>query len=386
MRESAMTTARRTFRHSFTGGFFRVPGVALIIMALGLSLGGSAGAQDSAAESQSQFAAAATAVDAGTLLTGQTKVRLWGIEPVNSATGALTLQARTWLDDQIAGRPVRCKVLGQKGNMPVAQCFTSQDIELSAEMLRNGFAVVDRPSVLGTVFEKPFFEAERQARSAGKGAWLGLTPKKTYSAEAFFGLALLALVLGPMIGFAAVAGLTFWGFRKMVAVQRAQFDEIFFRQDQLHEREKFVVAAMFEAELNANRIKLEAFLVIYEEMLRNLRDAVRQQRFRQTGEIVHEQPPLNRAVFDAYKDKMELLGPQLAADITKIYSVIEPNPEYITLEPGLPIERAIQKVEGIIDDAKNLMPPTDKALSGLSVIIRDRGKEALSGLSASAEL
>ncbi len=342
------------------------------------------GAPQAQAQSQNdernQFTTTATALDAGTLLTEQTRIKLWGIEPINNTMDKIELRARTRLDDLIAGKPVRCKVMATRKDLPVAQCFTSQNMELSLEMLRSGFAVTDRPAVMGTIFEKSFLDSERQAYNAGKGAWAGISRQDPSDTDTLIGLTLIGIAIGSIIGFAAVTSLALLGFRRMVAMQREQFDTIFSRQDHLREREKFVVAAMFEAEINANKIKLEAFLVIYEEMLRNLRDTVRQQRFRQTGEIIHEQPPLNRAVFDAYKDRMELLGPQLAADLTKIYSSIEPNPEYITLDPDLPIEKAIRKVEEIIEDAKGLIPPTDKALSGLSVIIRDRKKSALSGL------
>lgn len=337
-----------------------------------------------AAAAQDEFAATATALDAAALMTERTRVALWGIEPVDSAAGSLALEARTRLDDLMAGRPVRCKVMGWEGSTPVAQCFTAQDVELSVEMLRGGFAVVDRPAVIGSVFEKSFFDAERQARTVGKGAWIDIKNRQTtYRTEEFLGWALAVLILGPLVGFAVVAAINALGFRRMLALQREQIDGILVRQDQMREREKFVISAMFEAEINANKIKLDAFMIIYEELLRNLRDAGRQQRFRQTGEIVHEQPPLNRAIFDAYKDRLEILGSQLAVDITRIYSTINADPEYITLEPGMPIDKAVQKVEGIIDDARSLIPPMDKVLSGLSVIIRDKGRGlALAGREA----
>lgn len=144
------------------------------------------------------------------------------------------------------------------------------------------------------------------------------------------------------------------------------------RENSIRSRERLVVAAALEGELKANHSKLEAFLLIYQEMLRNLKEPGRAPKYKQGGEIIHEKPALSRTIFDAYADRLELLGPHLAADLAHIYAGVEVDPEYKTLAPDLSADKAIRTVERIVEGAKDMMPAIEKSIGGLSVIVRDK--------------
>lgn len=325
-----------------------------------------------------QFAAAATAVDAQTLLTDRFTVRLFGIEAVESVQVPLKIQARTLLDDRIGGGAVRCRVIGWDENDPVAQCTSPTEEDLAIAMLQEGFAVADRAMLRGSVYEKPYFAAETEARKESRGIWLS-ADKESGRREETLAYALAAVCLiAPLLGFALVSAVAARGFGRMSTILERHFRILMSRENDLREREKFVVASMFEAELSANRTKLEAFLVVYDEIFKGLKDTAREHRFRQAGEMIHEQPALARAAFEANKDKMELLGAQLAGDMVSLYAAINPDPAYVSLEPGMPIDQAIRRVEKVIEGAQALMAPMERILAAVTVIVRDKGRNVLS--------
>ncbi len=334
--------------------------------------------QETAQARPEQFAAAATAVDAQTLLTERFTVHLFGIEAVESAQFPVKIQARTLLDDRIGGGAVRCRVLGWEEDDPVAQCTAPTEEDLAIVMLREGFAVADRAMLRGSVYENPYFAAETEARKESRGIWLS-ADKESGRREETLAYALAAVCLiAPLAGFALVSVVAARGFARIGSLLERQFRILMARENELREREKFVVASMFEAELSANRTKLEAFLVVYDEILKGLKDSAREHRFRQSGEMIHEQPALARAAFDANKDKMELLGAQLAGEMVSLYAAINPDPEYVSLEPGMPMDQAIRKVEKVIEDAQGLMAPVERILAAVTVIVRDKGRSVLS--------
>ncbi len=322
-----------------------------------------------------EFAASATAVDAQTLLTDRYVVKLWGIEAAEIFGTPLKLQARTVLDDMIAGGAVKCRVMSWSGKQPVAQCATSGESDIALAMLQQGFAVVDRPAVLGSVFQDPYFKAERSAKEAGAGAWRNIWQgggSASISQDKYFPLMLIALGAVPLLGFACMALVGVRGFRRLAETQVQQMGLFLQREDKLRDREKFVMAAILEAELNSNRVKIEAFLVVYQDLMKGLRDTSRQPKYRQTGEIIHEQPMLSRTVFDGNTQKLDLLGPKLAGEIASLYASIQPNPNYITLEPDMPVETAAHKVEQIMSAAQAMQKPMDHILAALQVIIRGK--------------
>lgn len=355
--------------------------ILFLIVSIVFSCSLPAAAQDAPARPE-RFAAAATAIDAQTLLTERFTIHLFGIEAVDSTQVPLKVQARTLLDDRIGGGAVRCNVLGWENESPLAQCTASNQDDLAIVMLREGFAVADRAMLRGSVYEKPYFAAETEARKESRGIWLSADKESGRREETLaYALAIVCLI-APLAGFALVALAGSRGLARISSQLDRQFRILLSRENDLREREKFVVASMFEAELSANRTKLEAFLVVYDEILKSLRDSAREHTFRQTGEMIHEQPALARAAFDANKDKMELLGAKIAGEMTSLYAAINPDPEYITLEPGTPIDQAVRKVEQVIQDAQALIQPVEHLLAAVTVIVRDKGRSALSARKA----
>lgn len=150
------------------------------------------------------------------------------------------------------------------------------------------------------------------------------------------------------------------------------------RENSIRARERLVVAAALEGELKANHSKLEAFLLIYQEMLRNLKEPGRAPKYKQGGEIIHEKPALSRTIFDAYADRLDLLGPGIAGDLAHIYAGVDVDPEYKTLAPDLSPDKAIRTVERIVEGAKDMLAPIEKNIGALSVIVRDKQKTPIS--------
>lgn len=144
------------------------------------------------------------------------------------------------------------------------------------------------------------------------------------------------------------------------------------REDDLKSREKLVIAAAIEGELTSNQTKLQAFLVVYQEMLRNLKEPTRAPKYKQPGEIIHEKPALSRTIFDAYADKLVLLGETMARDLAKIYTDIDTDPAYKTLSDDLSTDQTIHIVERIVESAQSLNAPMEKAIGALGVIVRNR--------------
>lgn len=146
------------------------------------------------------------------------------------------------------------------------------------------------------------------------------------------------------------------------------------RENELRGRERVVIAASLESELLANKTKIEAFLLIYHELLRSLKDPGKAPKYKMGGEIVHEKPALARSIFDAYIAKLELFGPTIAGELAELYAQIEEDPEYITLNPDLNTDQAINMVERIVTNAKNLLDPIERNIGALNVIIRSKKK------------
>lgn len=144
------------------------------------------------------------------------------------------------------------------------------------------------------------------------------------------------------------------------------------REEDLALREKLVVAAALEGELIANQSKLQAFLVVYQEMLRNLKEPSRAPKYKQAGDIIHEKPALSRAIFDAYIEKLSLLGEGITKDLVQIYTQVESDPAYKTLSDELSTDQAIHIVERIVENANDMNKPMEKMIGALGVIVRNQ--------------
>lgn len=362
----------------------RITRSALFLLAI-MAMPAFASGAPSAPETKA-FATNALAADAQTLTGNNVTITLWGINPAAEPGSAEGIRARIYLDDLITGRPIRCLVMkGQPvaGGTVQARCLNADERDLGLLMIGAGLATVDRADVAGTDLATAYLGAERQARIAHAGLWnTGAVSAAPIAAVApdigggFGGVPLwavaAALLIVPVLGFLIIGLIMHLGLRQLIVLQRYQIAGTQKRERQLKEREKYVIASALEGEVMTNRAKLDAFLVIYEELLKSLRDPAKTPKYQRAGDIIHEKPALTRTVYDAHVDKLDLLGPQLASDLSHLYNLIVPNPDYRTLEPEVPIEKARELVDRIVRNAEKLMEPLDKTAAALSIIVRDK--------------
>lgn len=331
------------------------------------------------------FSTNAYAIDAQTLNGESVVIALWGLESVYARGTPESMHARAALDDLIGDKSIHCAPMGTVVNGTVkAQCLNVQERDLGLMMIGAGFASVNRRDVADSDLKSAYLGAERQARNAQLGVWAqnnnaAVAPPQTAASgfsDMFSGLSawviMGAITLLPLLGFLILGLIIHAGFRQLINLQKYQIAGTQKRERQLKEREKYVIAAALEGELNTNRAKLDAFLVIYEELLKSLRDPSKTPKYQRAGDIIHEKPALTRSVYDAHIDKLDLLGPQLSSDLSALYAAIDPSPDYRTLEPEVPIEKAREIVDRILRAAERMNEPMDKVAGALSVIVRDK--------------
>lgn len=115
--------------------------------------------------------------------------------------------------------------------------------------------------------------------------------------------------------------------------------------------------------------------MIYNELLRSLRDSGQPAQYEEVGDSIHQRPPLSRMVFDANVDKISIFGSKIAGELAGVYAAVRQDPEYYNLEKGMPRTTAIRMVEMVLSDAQKTMEPMDSIISALNIIIRDSGQD-----------
>ena len=118
----------------------------------------------------------ATVIDGNTLLIEEVRIRLAGIDapelgqrcraPTN-IEWPCGLDAKRMLAGKIGGKPVSCRKLHlDESDRPTATCAASSGDDLSAAMVRSGYA-------LAAGREHQYLAEEAAARVAGAGMWSG---------------------------------------------------------------------------------------------------------------------------------------------------------------------------------------------------------------------
>lgn len=355
---------------------YRKPLILLHLLAFLLLMpAGFVAAQD--AVRPDEFAAAATAIDGQTALVGRYVVVLWGVTAEDIPGTGVVLKARTELDDLLGAGAISCRALQWRDDTRVvAQCTDAGGADLALSMLKKGYVVADRPAVAGSVFEDPYLQAEKQARDQGHGLWAergkggNILSLFQDDARLFYGWVIGSVAI-PVAAFFILFLMIVIGFSRTNGLIRAHMTMNRQQEERLREREKFVVASMLESELMANRGKLEAYAVIYRDMLKTLRASDKGHKYQQTGEIIHEAPTLNRSVFDGNIGKLELLGPNLARDIVELYGHVRSDPDYMMLESTMSVEDVQIRLDKIISAAEKLLDPIDRIIGGLHIILRE---------------
>ena len=326
-------------------------------------LAGMASAQNTATSSQ-DIKVKARAAEADVLVAGKFQIKLWGVEAIQSNNAVFDLKARSALEKKIGKESIECSVKGRKGNMITAQCVNSSDEDLSLFMLQEGFVSVKREVVYDSIFEFPYLDAEESARKTEKGIWLldasdGHENKSGGGNGFLYGGLLVICIL--FAGLVVIGVFIMRGFKTVVDVQNQTMD-LASKERLLREKEKYVIASMLDAEIQTNKSKIEAYLIMYESMLREFKDSSHTPKYQKSGDIIQKQPALSRSVFDGNTDKLDLIGRQTASDIIHYYARIKTVPDYVDLETDMPLEEAQEIVGLAVENARKLDEISDQIL------------------------
>lgn len=312
---------------------------------------------DEARIQSSEFEVRARALDSANLMANQKIVSLWGVGTIAGLSIDLEAQGREVLDQAISGQAVRCETRDLKDRQIVALCANAREQDLSLLMLQEGFVVVDRVMVYGSSYEDAYITAERHAREQERGLWGEKQGESAdFSFEMTFLWVLLPILFISLVIIAAFSVLTviiMRGFRQVVDAQQLNI-EIAGKERKLRDKERSIVAKMLDSEIKANKSKIEAYLVVYEEMLSALKDPERQPKYKKAGDIVQKQPALSRAVFDRNTDKLDILGDHLSSQVVHFFARIKSNAEYVNLEPDMALDEAISIVQKSVQRARQL--------------------------------
>jgi len=309
------------------------------------------------------------AVDPITLRAEGFAIRLWGIKPAQSADTPLELQALDLMDTLIQEQQVNCKIEG--GIMPelVGRCTVQSNQDLALELLSNGYVIVDRRQTYNTVFATAYSKAEEEARRDGKGVWASMMNDKAGKGipKWMQSETILPLVLfgGPLIGFLLVAFVLWVFMNRVTDSQSSGSREAEHKEALLQTRERQVLVSTLEGELAENKNKIEAFLVIYGDMLRSLREGTETPKYQQVGDIVQKHPSFSKTVFEANVGKLSLLEMKLAGHLSKLYSAMPKEQEYINLDQSVPLETAVKLVEKVLKEAEDLLAPINLVIQEL---------------------
>ncbi len=321
------------------------------------------------------------AVDPMTLRAEGGTIRLWGIKPAQSAETPLELKALDLMDGLIQEQQVNCRIMGGSMLEMTARCSTATNQDLALELLKNGFVVVDRRQTYNTVFATAYEKEQESARVAGKGVWALVKEDMNQTdsrglprwLEPYMSVLLpLALIFGPFGGLLIVGLVMWYWLSRMASLQEKEAEQTSRKEAMLQSRERHVLISTLEGELMENKNKIEAFLVIYGDMLRGLQDANEVPKYQQGGDIVQKHPTFGRAVFEANVNKLSLLDIKLAGQISKLYSAMPKDQEYINLEPTVPLETAVKLVQKVLKEAEMLIDPLTNVINGLATAVTQK--------------
>ena len=315
-----------------------------------------------------------TIKDVNILLAGEEKILLWGIEKVNPNATVFNLKARKKLETKIGGASVLCTIKSRNKESIEAQCINKNEEDLSLYLLQQGYVSADRAAINGTIFEKPYLTAEQSAQDNERGVWAvgddyassGDIQSQNFMIGAIFLMAVFVLAL-VVLGFFVVRG-----FKRVVDVQNRSLD-LAMKERTLKDKEKLVIASMIKAELLENKTKIEAYLVIYEEMLQDFSDPGKTPKYQKTGEIIQKQPALNRSVFDGNTYKLDLFGSKLSSQVIHYYARIKSAPDYIEIIPDMPVGEVKSIIDNAVANAKKLHEISDELLQSFvdNALVRD---------------
>ena len=334
---------------------------------------GAAPAQNSLPE---RIARPMIAIDPMTLKAEGVEIRLWGIKAAETNETPLELRALDLLDKLIAGQVVNCKIEGGNLSVMFGRCVAQGKEDLALALLNSGLAVRDRRQTYNTPFATAYGQAEEFARLNRRGVWSHVTGDDGAERKEEGGVPQWSLILSmfiiPVVGFSVIGFLLWISLQKMADAQRADVEEERKKEAMLETRERRVLLTTLQGEIFENKNKIEAFLVIYGDMLRGLQEKGAQPKYQQVGDIIQKHPSFSKTVFEANVGKMSLLGIKTAGQLSKLYAAFPKEQEYINLDPTVPIDSAVKLVEKILDDARALQPQVDMVLADLQAAAEEK--------------
>ena len=298
-------------------------------------------------------------INSTTLVSGKTRISLWGIEKIRSGASIFHLKVRGALEKEIGAQNVLCTIKDRDDEHNIkAQCINGKEEDLSLFLLQQGYASADRTAIYGSIYERPYLDAEEYARQNGQGAWAveslhGDAQSKNFMMAAFFLMTVFILALS-FLGFHIMRG-----FGRVVDIQNQSID-LASKERVLKDQEKFIVASIIDAEIKANKSKIEAYIMVYEEVLQRLDDDNIAPKYQKTGEIIQKQPALDRSVFDGNTHKLDSFGSRLASSVIHYYARIKTVPDYVEITPDMPKNEVIQIIAAVVDSAKKMDEISDK--------------------------
>lgn len=297
-------------------------------------------------------------VDGARIKQGGDIYHLWGTAPPGP-DALIGAQDQHGALKVLVGRgPLTCFVYDRRDAVISAQCFNAQSVDLSQAMISQGYVLADRAAVMGTNYEAPYLKAEADARAGGKGVWQVDTSLhdnfETLQSD-FRVLNILVFVLFILTVFIIViAALLNKRSYDRIYLTLNQTIHLMTKEAKVRQREHELVAVMLQAELKTNQSKIDAYLVIYEDLLKTLNDPYADHKYLRAGEIVRSAPALDRYVYDANTSKLDALGEDLIPRVIDFYNRVEIDPPYSNLEPDMDHETAVEIVQGVVDKAKAL--------------------------------
>lgn len=294
---------------------------------------------------------------------------LWGASLPHTMTPQQEQKGRRLLQEAIGNNPLTCYVY-RSGK---AQCFTYNSDDLAEIALKAGYATAQLTDVAGTQFQDVYLGAESAAQNSGLGIWQDKDDslaKKSSAPQDFNAATLIQIIAGSagLILFAiAMVGLYLRKHMDKVHVALSQSNQLAQSELKVRKREQDLAAVMVHSELKSNHSKIEAYLIIYTDLLNGLRDENADHKYKRSGEVIRSAPALDRYIFDSQLDRLGSMGDELVARVVEFYNKIETDPSFTNLDSDMShtavlsiVESAVQRAEFLKQDLEEIAEQFDQ--------------------------
>lgn len=284
---------------------------------------------------------------------------LWGTQASLDQQAASDAQPAVEFLTRLIGRgDLTCFVYEHGDDVSQAQCFNDQSVDLSLSVIQSGLAFADRSAVVGTTYETPYIQAEQAAQDARSGLWASSNAQSQVLRDMKHDIAHLTrfsfiLFIITLVAIAITIFLNKVAFDRIHLILN-QTMQLLSNEAKLRKREQDLTAVMINSELKTNQSKIDAYLVIYEDLLDTLNDPYADHRYLRSGEVVRSAPGMERSIYDANTYRMDALGEDLIARVVDFYSRVETDPPYNNLTPDMTHETAVDIVTQAVKNARSL--------------------------------